>query len=344
MLNIAFFEVEPWEKDYLQAAMSVLSRKFVNQLTLSFYAEHLDSQNVVKCSDVDVLSIFIFSKIDKKMLDKMPKLKHVNTMSTGFDHIDLEECAKRGITVSNVPSYGENTVAEHAFALLLCISRKILPSVKQTQRGNFTTGPTLRGFDLRGKTLGVIGTGRIGKHAIRMGKGFEMDVVGFDAFPDQKAAQELGFTYVDLDTLLAKSDVITIHAPLLPSTVHTINKKNVDKIKKGCVLINTARGKLVETEALLYGIEQGIFGAVGLDVLEEEPGLLEEKQLLSRGYDNVDMKTLLQEHTLIEYDNVLITPHNAFNSAEALTRILDTSIENISAYMGHTPLNIVKKQ
>ena len=344
MATISFFEVEPWEKDYLTQALQSIDRRFVTGLTMNFSEDRLTSENVKQCADTDILSVFIYSKVDKKMLDKMPQLKHINTMSTGFDHIDIKECARRGITVSYVPSYGENTVAEHAFALILCISRKILQSVRQTQRGSFEIGPRLRGFDLKGKTIGVIGTGRIGKHAIRMAKGFEMNVIGYDAFPDQKAAEEMGYTYADLDTLLSKSDVITMHAPFLPSTQHMISMKNIDKMKKGCVFINTARGGLVETEALLYALEKGIIGAAGLDVLEVENDIKEEKQLLSKGYADVDLKTLLQEHTLLEYDNVLITPHNAFNSAEALTRILDTSIENIGGFLKHVPTNLVKTQ
>lgn len=342
MVTIAFFEVEPWEKEHLTAAMHAVERKFVNPVAIRFSEDRLTPENVKDYADADIVSVFIFSKIDKKMLDRLPNLKHINTQSTGYDHIDLAACARRGITVSNVPSYGENTVAEHAFALILAISRKIVPSVEQTRRCDFSTGPALRGFDLMGKTLGVIGTGKIGKHAIRMAKGFGMKVVAFDAYPDAKAAQELGFTYENrLEDVLAKSDVLTLHAPLMPSTKHMVNMKNIASIKRGCVLVNTARGGLVETEALLYALEEGILSAAGLDVLELETEVKEEKALLHKDVV-LDYKTLLEEHILGEYENVLITPHNAFNSEEALKRILDTSAENIKDFLSKKPANIVK--
>jgi D-lactate dehydrogenase len=344
MVTIAFFEAEPWEEDYLREKMKIVERKFVNAINLRFSKDRLTIDNAEQYKDCDMISVFIFSPLTKEVLDKLPLLKHVNTQSTGYDHIDLTACANRGIRVSNVPSYGENTVAEHAFALLLALSRKIVPSVEHTRRGSFNTGPELRGFDLKGKTIGVIGTGRIGQHAIRMAKGFEMDVIAFDAFPNEKAAAEMGFRYVGLDDLLAQSDVITIHAPLLPSTRHMINLQNITKMKKGCVLINTARGGLIDTDALLWALEAGQLGGLGVDVLEEENNIKEEKQLLSKHFDCMALKTLLIEHMLLEYDNVIVTPHNAFNSAEALMRILDTSVENLDAFIAQKPLNLVKTQ
>lgn len=344
MVTIAFFEIEPWEEDYLRDKMTTVERKFVNAITLRFSKDRLTEDNADQYHDCDMISVFIFSPVTQAVLDKLPLLKHINTQSTGYDHIDLAECAKRNITVSNVPSYGENTVAEHAFALLLALSRKIVPSIEQTRRGRFDTGPELRGFDLKGKTIGVIGTGKIGMHAIRMAKGFEMNVIAFDAFPNDKAAAETGFRYVSLDDLLAQSDVITVHAPLLPSTKHMINLQNITKMKKGCVLINTARGGLIDTDALLWALEAGHLGGLGVDVLEEENNIKEEKQLLSKHFDCMAMKTLLIEHMLLEYDNVIVTPHNAFNSAEALMRILDTSVENLDAFIGQKPLNLVKTQ
>jgi len=343
MPGIAFFELEPWEHDYLREKLKAVERRFVNPLKVTFSSERLTDANVGEYTDIDILSVFIFSRITPAILAKLPNLKHINTMSTGYDHIDLAACAKRGITVSSVPSYGENTVAEQAFALLLTISRKILPGVERTRRGRYDTGPELRGFDLKDKTIGVIGTGRIGKYAIRMAKGFSMNVIAYDPYPDYTAAKDLGYTYEkDIDSVLAKADVISVHALLTPQTKHMISMKNIDKVKKGCVFINTARGGLVETQAVLYALDHGIFGAVGLDVLEEETGIKEERQLLSKNYGGVDLRTLLQEHTLIEYDNVLVTPHNAFNTGEALRRILDTTVDNIGGYLDRKPLNLVK--
>ncbi len=342
MVKIAFFELEKWEQEHVLAQMKQTEHRFVNPLQVEFCDSQLTIENADNYADCDVVSVFIFSKIDAALLGKLKAVKHINTQSTGYDHIDLKACAERGITVSNVPSYGENTVAEHAFALILALSRKIVSSVAHTRRGGFDTGPQFRGFDLKGKTLGVIGTGKIGKHVIRMAKGFEMEVIAYDAFPDENAAKEIGYSYVGLDELLGNSDVITLHAPLLPQTTHMINAKNITKVKRGAVLINTARGGLVETKAILAGIDSGILSAAGLDVLEGENDLKDEKQLLHKDFANVDIKTMLEEHILAEYDNVIITPHNAFNSSEALRRILDTSCENIDAFVQRKPLNLVK--
>jgi len=343
MLTIAFFELEKWETDYLENAMSTVDRQFLNGIKLRFSENRLCGENVKDCADVNVINVFVFSQITKKVIDSMPALRHINTMSTGFDHIDLAACAKRGITVSNVPSYGENTVAEHAFALLLALSRRIVPSVLQTRRGNFSTGPELRGFDLKDKTLGVVGTGKIGKHIIRMARGFGMNVVAFDLYPDIRAANELGYAYLStLEEVMSKSDALTLHCLLTPQTAHMINRGNITRMKKGCVLINTARGGLIETEAILLGLEEGIISAAGLDVIEGEVDIKEEKMLVHKGFDKADLKTMLQEHMLIEYDNIIMTPHNAFNSEEALKRILDTTVDNVKAFIAQKPINIVK--
>lgn len=336
--KIAFFEVEPWEADYLKERLKGHE--------LVFTQERLSMDNAAKYSDADIISLFVNCDASIEVLSKFPKLKFINTSSTGFDHINLPECDARKIPVSNVPSYGENTVAEHAFALLLALSRKIIPSIEKTRKGKFETGPELRGFDLKGKTIGVLGTGRIGVNSIRMAKGFQMNVIGYDAFPNKQLEQDLGFKYVSFEELLKTSDVITVHVPALPQTFHMINKDNIKLIKKGCILINTARGTIVETEAIIEGLNQGIFAGVGLDVLESEVELKEEKQLLSKRFDAEKQKLMLEEHILIEYDNVIVTPHNAFNSMEALKRILDTAIDNISKFASGSPVNVVnlKKQ
>ncbi|MBI4140268.1 hydroxyacid dehydrogenase [Candidatus Woesearchaeota archaeon] len=334
--KIAAFELEPWEQKYLKERLP--------QCSWTFFEEKLDNKNVQKIKDADILCVFVGSIINKTTLSQLPKLKFITTMSTGFDHVDLAPCSKRRIPVSNVPTYGENTVAEHAFALLLNISRRIYDAVEQTRRGNFSY-EGLRGFDLKGKTLGVIGTGRIGLHVIKMAKGFGMNVIAYDLFPNKQAAKELGFTYTNVNKVFSKSDVITLHTPYTKQTHHLINRKNLKKLKKGVIIINTARGKLIETAALLDGIKQGIIAAAGLDVLEEENALKEEKQLLSKEFQKqYNLKTVLEQHVLVEYPNVFITPHNAFNSAEALQRILDTTVENIKGFLKGKPVNLVKNK
>lgn len=329
LMKVAFFELEDWEKEYLK-------QKLDKNIEASFSSEHIDAENIGEYAGCNGIGIFIYSNIDKKILDSLPNLKFIATMSTGYDHIDIAECKKRGIGVSNIPFYGENTVAEHTFALILSLSRKIPQSVERTKKEDFSYDG-LRGFDLKGKTLGVIGTGHIGKHVIRMAKGFEMEVIAFDSFQDSKAAKTLKFKYAKtLKELLNNSDIITLHVPYNKKTHHLINSKNIKAIKKGALLINTARGGLIETRALVNALNEGILSGVGLDVLEEEIMVKEERQLLSKQFSKEKLKTALQNHILIHDDRVIITPHNAFNSEEALKRILDTTIENVEGFVkGH---------
>lgn len=332
-MKIAFFELEDWEKDYI--------RQNLKGHTLVFVDGSLTKETAAKAKDCDATAVFIYSKIDKTVLARLPKLEFIAAMSTGFDHIDVAAAKKRKIVVSNVPTYGENTVAEHTFALILGLSRKIVDSAERTRRGDFTLGG-LQGFDLKSKTIGVVGTGHIGMHVIRMAKGFEMKILAFDVKKDAAAAKRFGFKYVDFDILLQKSDVITLHCPYNKATHHMINSGNIDKIRKGAMLINTARGGLIETAALLKALNNGTIAAAGLDVLEEECSIKEEKQLLSKDFEKeCDLRTMLANHYLLNQKNVIITPHNAFNSKEALTRILNTTIENIAAAAKKKPINIV---
>jgi D-lactate dehydrogenase len=265
-------------------------------------------------------------------LNNLPKLKLIATRSTGFDHIALDECQKRGISVANVPYYGENTVAEHTFALILSLSRNIHKSYTRTLRGNFSI-EGLKGFDLKGKTIGVIGAGRIGLNVIKIAKGFGMNVFAYDVKPNKFLSEILGFQYVGLERLLKKSDIITIHIPHSSKTHHIINKDNIHIIKRGAILINTSRGACIDTEALIEALDEKILSGIGLDVLEGEELIKEEKQLL---YDDAKVSTLanlIKGHILLSRDNVVFTPHIAFYSQEALERILETTAENIKSFM-----------
>jgi len=210
----------------------------------------------------------------------------------------------------------------------LSLSRKICEARDRVRtEGKFTTDG-LTGFDLSGKTLGVIGTGRIGKHAVRMGRGFGMNIVAYDVIRDDAFAAQMGFPYLPLEELLAQSDVITVHCPYLPSTHHLISATNVGLIKKGAYLVNTARGPIVETAAIVGALRSGQLGGAGLDVLEEE-------NKMKAGDMAVDKE-------LIAMPNVIVTPHNAFNTKEAFIRILDTTIDNIVAYVSGSPINLAK--
>ncbi len=333
-MKIAFFEIEDWEKPFLEQKLAGHE--------LVFYTHPLKIENMDQAKHADVVSLFIYSQITKEILDQLPDIKLFTTRSTGTDHIDLAGCKEKHIAVCNVPIYGTNTVAEHTFALLLAISRRLIPSVERARRGDFSLD-NLRGFDLYGKTLGVIGVGNIGKAVIRIAKGFDMWVLGYSRSQNAQTASELGFQYVDLETLLRSSDIVSLHVPFNKETLHLINKQNISLFKPGSILINTARGGIVETEAILIGLERGILKAAGLDVLEEECMVKEERQLLTEQFlKECDIKTQLLNHVLLTKEKVIITPHNAFNSAEALQRILDVTVQNIQSFAQHSPKNVVR--
>lgn len=318
-MKIAFFEIEDWEREEI--------KKQIKGQQLLFFDNELTKKNISRVEDVDIVSVFIYSEVDKDVVSKFKNLKAVVTRSTGFDHIDVKECVKRKINVFNVPHYGENTVAEHTFALILALAKNLLKSCDRTQKGSFSF-EGLQGIDLMGKTLGVIGMGRIGGHIAKIANGFEMKVIAYSPRRDQKLAKKLKFKYTTLDSLLKKSDIVTLHAPYNKETHHMINGKNIMKMKKGSFLINAARGGLVDTGALLKALNNKTLAGVGLDVLEEED-LLKKKprKRLSRE----ERSTLTKNHRLLKFDNVVITPHNAFNTKGALGRILNTTIENIKS-------------
>ncbi|MGA2911689.1 MAG: NAD(P)-dependent oxidoreductase [Candidatus Levyibacteriota bacterium] len=333
MAKIVFFEVEAWEKRYIETALSQ-EQPIVNE-------EKLEESTVAKYTDAEIISIFIYSTITKEILAKLPSLKFIATRSMGFDHIDIAACKEKGIVVSYVPSYGAHTVAEHAFALMLAVSRKIIPSVERAKKGDFSS-VGLTGFDLFGKTLGVIGTGHIGKNVCSLGVSFGMKVLAYCHHEDQELCAK-GVQYVSLDELLSGADVVTLHLPYNNETEHIINLQNISKFKKGAILINTARGALVETHAILTGLEKGILAGAGLDVLEEENALKEEREFLaSEHIAKGDIQTQLLDHILLNRDDVVITPHNAFNSIEALQEILETTLGNVKSFINKAPTNLVE--
>jgi D-lactate dehydrogenase len=332
-MKIAFFELKGWEKRILKKALV--------KHQLRFFTEPLNLENVKKIRDCQILSVFIYSKISSEILKKLPRLKLITTRSTGFDHINLKECKKRKIKVSNVPFYGENTVAEHTFALILALSRNVHKSYVRTLKGDFSI-EGLKGFDLKGKTIGVVGAGHIGLHVIKIAKGFGMEVLAYDVHQDRFLAEVLDFEYVSLDKLLRNSDIVSLHVPATPQTYHLINKQNIKKMKKGAILINTARGSVVDTEAVIEALDKGILAGAGLDVLEGEELIKEEKQLLYDKKKVKVLKELVKDHILLAKDNVVYTPHIAFYSQEALERILDTTIKNILSFLEDQPQNIVE--
>jgi D-lactate dehydrogenase len=288
----------------------------------------------------EVLGIFVDSKIDKKVFQKLPKLKIILTLSTGYDQIDLKEAKKRNIIVCNVPSYGENTVAEFAIMLMLSINRKLFASIKRVKEGEYDFHG-LRGQDIKGKTIGIIGTGNIGQQVINMLKGFDVHIIAFDVFPKKELQKELHFTYVSLNTLLKKSDIISLHVPLFDSTYHMINKKAFKKMKSTAFIINTARGGLIHSEDLVWALEHNQIAGAGLDVLEGEDLLEDTLKLLCNDCSTEDTRLSLMNNIIIDHNKTIVTPHNAFNSTEAIKRIIDTTIQNLKQYIKHDIINNV---
>ncbi len=291
--------------------------------------------------NAEVVSVFIHSKMTAEIIDALPHLKMICTRSTGYDHINIPAASSRSIPVCNVPTYGENTVAEHTFALILGLSRNVYKAYARASQGDFSLRG-LQGFDLKGKTIGIVGTGHIGMHVAKIAAAFEMVVIGYDPKPNNAMADVMGFEYTDLDDLLQRSDIVTLHAPLAESTHHLIGAHNIYKIKRGALLINTARGELVDTVALLDALDKKHLSGAGLDVLEGESNLSEESML--RGDDTVSreaLQTTLRNLALLRRQDLLITPHIAFDSREATDRILDTTIENIKAFRHGSPKNTV---
>lgn len=333
-MRAVFFETAPWERRFLTRALKPA------RLTARFEPGALTEETRGVAAGADVVSVFIYSHLGAALLRKLPRLRLIATRSTGYDHIDLTACRRRRVVVANVPSYGENTVAEHTFALILALSRNIHKAYVKTIKGDFSL-EGLQGFDLKGKTLGVVGAGHIGLHVIKMAKGFGMDVLVTDVRRNVFLSEVLDFEYVPLEILLRRSDIVSLHVPHLPSTHHLMNRKTFGQMKRGALFVNTARGGLVETDALVWALDEGLVGGAGLDVLEGEELVKEERQLLSKDFPKEKLATALKNHILLHRENVVITPHIAFDSREALQRILETTVKNITNFLSGSPINVV---
>lgn len=260
-----------------------------------------------------------YGDMTAEIINACPNLKLIVTRSAGYDHIDLEAAKKRGIVVCNVPDYGAHMIAEHAFGLMLAAARNICKGNERYRKVKHFDDTGLGGVELYGKNLGVIGTGRIGRHSIRIGKGFGMNVAAFDVVQNENLVAEFGFSYMPLNDLLAHSDFITIHVPFSQNTHHLINAESLKHIKQGAILVNTSRGPLVDTTALKEALVSGRLRGAGLDVLEDE-------------------RTVYHD---FGETNAVITPHLGWYTEEARDRILKIALENVRAWLSGNPVNRV---
>lgn len=273
---------------------------------------------VAAAADADVLCMRDqFGRVTEEVFERLPNLKLLVTRSAGYEHIDLAAAARRGIPVCNVPDYGAHMIAEHAFGLLLAVARNIVRGHQRYQNERLFSDQGLEGIELFGKALGVVGTGRIGKHSIRIANGFGMRVLAHDLIESETAVQELQFRYTTLGDLLAESDAVTLHVNLNESTHHLINAERLAQMKRSAILVNTSRGAVVDTEALISALNSGHLGGAGLDVLEEERETFHNFAGL----------------------NAVITPHLGWYTDGAVERILKITLDDIAAYKRGELLN-----
>ncbi len=298
-----------------------------------FTPEPLSLSSAHLAEGAEVISVFVDCDVSKEVIDKLTEVKLIVAESTGIDHIDAAYAEQRGIRVASVPGYGVSAVAEFTFGLMLNLSRKIsLASEQVREHGEFNVR-AFQGFDLSGKTLGVVGTGRIGMHVIEIARGFNMNIVAFDVHPDNARAAALGFSYVGLLELAEQADVVTLHVPYIPETHHLISAGVFAKMKHGAILINTARGEVVDTIAFIEALKSGKIAGAGLDVLEGERELHREGELIMQIAESHDLRPLIGDHMLMDMPNVIVTPHIAFHSKEADADRVSKAVHAITEYL-----------
>ena len=323
MAVITFYESSPVDTHQLTEKLSVTDH----------YWQYVEKPLTVENAnpDAEVVSVFVNSVVTREVMDAMPKLRLIAIRSNGYDHIDLDHARMRNIIVVNVPSFGENTVAEHAFALLLALVRRIPATVTETKEGIYSSKDHI-GIDLIGRTLGIVGMGEIGEYMATIGKGFGMKILASDKKEDLVLAERLGFSYVPLDDLLVQSDVVSLHTPLNPDTYHMINQGTLERMKNSAILLNTSRGELVENRALIAALHNDEIAGAGLDTLEGGRYLHSEiaiKNIVEKAASPESHVHSAEANILMKMPNVVITPHVAYNTADAIKRINDCTAQNI---------------
>jgi D-lactate dehydrogenase len=314
-------------------------------------------------AEAEIVSLFINSQLEMEFLEEHPQLRYIATRSGATDHLNLGACRARGVLVSNVRDYGDHTVAEHTFALLLALSRRLREIMALSKEKTAFSYEATRAFDLYGKTLGIIGMGYIGQRVAELAKAFHMRVVAFDpvSMPPERA-ERLGFQWLPFEELLAQAQVISLHVRLSPWTHHLFNRETFARCRPGVIIINTSRGRLIETDALREALDSGQVGGAGLDVLEQE-GVLRQpaSQIISAqivehlrsatGSHEAEhdsrlrhLQELVKSDALLARHNVVFTPHVAFNSEEAFERLVTGTIENIRAFVRGEPIHLVAER
>ena len=323
--KIAFFGAKPYDI----ASFDKVNEKY--NYDIKYFKGHLNPNNVVLTQDADAVCIFVNDTANVAVIDAMAGngVKLLALRCAGFNNVDLE-AAKGKLPVVRVPAYSPYAVAEYSLALMLSLNRKIHRAYWRTRDGNFSLNG-LMGFDMHGKTVGIIGTGKIAKILIRILKGLGMHILAYDVYPDYKFAEEEGITYTTLDELYKNSDIISLHCPLTEQTRYIINDDSIAKMKDGVMIINTGRGQLIHTNALIEGLKEKKISAAGLDVYEEEGDYFYE----DKSDKIIDDDVLAR---LLSFNNVIVTSHQAFFTKEAMHNIAETTLQNIEDFRQNRPL------
>ncbi|MCG7394081.1 2-hydroxyacid dehydrogenase [Microvirga sp. ACRRW] len=318
-MRITVFSTKPYDRHFLNAASDGAGHR------LTYLEARLSPETCDLAAGSDAVCAFVNDDIDADVLERLAAkgIRLLVLRAAGFNNVDLEAAKRSGITIGRVPAYSPHAVAEHAVALILTLNRKTHRAYNRVREGNFSLDGLL-GFDLAGKTVGVVGTGKIGEVMCRIMSGFGCRVIAYDV-QENPNCLAMGVTYVPVEELLSSSDIISLHCPLTPATQHLINEASLQRMKRGVMLINTSRGAVIDTQAVLMGLKDGIIGSLGLDVYEEEDDLFFE-DLSGRFIDDDVFARLLT------FPNVLITGHQAFFTHEAMTNIAETTIANVTSF------------
>lgn len=335
MVKLVFFGLDEREQDVVREAFAG-ERGY----DVSLYTEPLTLENASLARDAEGVGVFVLSRVTREVLEHLPNLRVVAAMSTGFDYIDFVACRERNIAVCNVPHYGESTVAEFAFGLILALARRFRPTFSRVDRGDFSRAG-LTGMDLAGRTLGLIGTGRIGSHLARIAHAAGMGVIAYDLHPSPALTEDYGVRYMVIDELLREADVISLHVPYTKATHHLIDAGRLRLVKNTALLINTSRGGVVDTTAVADALREGRLWGVALDTFEGEEVWIGEEFKGGGEASEDELRDALESFGLLHSDRVILTPHNAFNTQGAVERIIATSVENMRSFFAGNPQNVV---
>jgi D-lactate dehydrogenase len=323
-VKVAIFSAKKYDREFLNTANA-------SRHALRFFEPHLNEETVGLATGFEAVCVFVNDHVDAAVIVRLRSLgvRLIALRCAGYNNVDLSAATKHGIPVVRVPAYSPYSVAEHTIGLMLTLNRKVHRAYNRVREGNFALDG-LVGFDMHGKTVGLIGTGQIGAIVAQILTGFGCPTLAFDPFPNA-TCRSLGARYVELNELLAQSDIITLHCPLTPENKHIISEAAIGKMKSGVMLINTSRGALLDTVAIIEGLKDGKIGYLGLDVYEEEEEIFFEDRSGLILSDDVFAR-------LLTFPNVIITGHQAFFTREALLNIAATTIENITKFENNQPV------